>query len=186
MEINIEQIKKEAESVINELLSCAKLKDGDVCVIGCSTSEVTGNNPGTNSVPQLAVELFNVIYKILKENNIYIASQCCEHLNRAIVVEQEYAEKHNLEIINVIPQPKAGGSFATATYKGLESPVMVESIKAQAGVDIGGVLIGMHLKATAVPVPLKQRTIGEARIIAARTRPRFVGGSRAVYDESLL
>ena len=130
--------------------------------------------------------MFQVIYKELQAKGINIAAQCCEHLNRAIVLEASVAEKYGLEPVNVIPQPKAGGSFATATYKGLNSPVVVEKVRAHAGIDIGGVLIGMHLRETAVPVPLKQRTIGEARIIAARTRPKFVGGGRAVYDESLM
>lgn len=182
----MEKIIEETEKVVAELLNCAKLKAGDICVIGCSTSEITGNNPGTNSTPELATKVFDVIYRMLSEKNIYIAAQCCEHLNRAIVIENSVAEKYGYECVNVIPQPKAGGSFATATYKGLENPVVVEKIKASAGIDIGGVLIGMHLKDTAVPVPLRQRTIGEARIIAARTRPKFVGGSRAVYNESLM
>ncbi len=179
-------IIEETKQIVAELLESAKLTRGNICVIGCSTSEITGNNPGTNSTPQLATEVFKVIYTMLKENGIYIASQCCEHLNRAIVIENEAAEKYGYEPVNVVPQPKAGGSFATATYKGLNNPVVVEKIKAHAGIDIGGVLIGMHLKDTAVPVPLKQRTIGQARIIAARTRPKFVGGSRAVYDETLM
>ena len=182
----METMIKETELVVNELLSCAKLKDGAVCVIGCSTSEITGKNPGTNSTPELAEKIFITIYRMLCENHIYIASQCCEHLNRAIVVERKVAEKNGWEIVNVVPQPKAGGSFATATYKHLKNPVVVEKIKADAGIDIGGVLIGMHLKETAVPVPLSQRTIGQARIIAARTRPKFIGGVRAVYDDSLL
>ena len=103
-----------------------------------------------------------------------------------MVIEEEAAEKYGYEPVNVIPQPKAGGSFATAAYKALKKPVVVEKIRACAGIDIGGVLIGMHLKETAVPVPLKQRSIGQARIIAARTRPKFVGGERAVYDHSLM
>ena len=182
----METMIKETELVVNELLSRAKLKDGAVCVIGCSTSEITGKNPGTNSTPELAEKIFITIYHILCENHIYIAAQCCEHLNRAIVVERQIAEKNGWEIVNVVPQPKAGGSFATAAYKHLKNPVVVEKIKADAGIDIGGVLIGMHLKETAVPVPLSQRTIGQARIIAARTRPKFIGGVRAVYDDSLL
>ena len=180
------KILEETKIVVNELLEKAKLSKGSICVIGCSTSEITGNNPGTNSTPEIAKAVFDVIYKMLKEKEIYIAAQCCEHLNRAIVIESAVAEKYGYEPVNVIPQPKAGGSFATATYKGLESPVVVEKVKAHAGIDIGGVLIGMHLKDTAVPVPLKQRTIGAARIIAARTRPKFVGGVRAVYDETLM
>ncbi len=182
----MDKIMQETKQVVTELLECAKLKPGDICVIGCSTSEVTGKNPGTNSTPELADEMFQVIYKELQAKGINIAAQCCEHLNRAIVLEASVAEKYGLEPVNVIPQPKAGGSFATATYKGLNSPVVVEKVRAHAGIDIGGVLIGMHLRETAVPVPLKQRTIGEARIIAARTRPKFVGGGRAVYDESLM
>lgn len=182
----MDKIIEETQNVVSEFLSYAKLKQGDICVIGCSTSEITGNNPGTNSTPQLAQEVFSTIYKALKDNGINIAAQCCEHLNRAIVVEKAVADKYGWEPVNVIPQPKAGGSFATATYKGLESPVVVEKIKAHAGIDIGGVLIGMHLKDTAVPVPLKNRTIGQARIIAARTRPKFVGGVRAVYDDNLM
>ena len=179
-------IIEETKLVVTEFLESAKLSKGNICVIGCSTSEITGNNPGTNSTPQLATEVFEIIYKMLSEKGIYIASQCCEHLNRAIVIENEAAEKYGYEPVNVIPQPKAGGSFATATYKALNAPVVVEKIKAHAGIDIGGVLIGMHLKDTAVPIPLKHRTIGEARIIAARTRPKFVGGIRAIYDETLM
>ena len=179
-------ILNETKAVVEELLECAKLRRGDICVIGCSTSEITGNNPGTNSTPQIAEAVFEVIYKALNDRGIYIAAQCCEHLNRALVIEEEAAEKYGYEPVNVIPQPKAGGSFATAAYKALKKPVVVEKIRACAGIDIGGVLIGMHLKETAVPVPLKQRSIGQARIIAARTRPKFVGGERAVYDHSLM
>jgi len=182
----MENIIKETQQVVNELLACAKLKSGDICVIGCSTSEIAGSNPGTNSIPELAEQVFNVIYKTLSDKGINIAAQCCEHLNRAIVIEGDVAERLGYEPVNAVPQPKAGGSFATAAYKGLSSPVVVEKIKAHAGIDIGGVLIGMHLKDTAVPVPLRQRTIGQARIIAARTRPKFVGGGRAVYNEALM
>ena len=181
----INPILTETETVVNELLSVAKLKDGDICVIGCSTSEITGNNPGTNSTPELAKAVFEVIYKILSQHHIYIASQCCEHLNRAIVLEREIAEKKGFEIVNVIPQPKAGGSFATATYQSLQNPVVVEKIKADAGIDIGGVLIGMHLKEVAVPMMLSVKKIGEANVTAARTRPKFIGGERAHYNDEL-
>ena len=182
----MENIVNETKAVIDELLERAKLRRGDICVIGCSTSEITGSNPGTNSTPQIAETVFSVIYEALNEKGIYIAAQCCEHLNRALVIEEEAAEKYGYEPVNVIPQPKAGGSFARAAYKDLKKPVVVEKIRACAGIDIGGVLIGMHLKETAVPVPLKQRNIGQARITAARTRPKFVGGERAVYDHSLM
>lgn len=179
-----DSIAKSAEEAICELIEKADLKKGDIVVIGCSTSEVLGSNPGTNSSPDTAKVLFESIYRVLFEKGIYLAAQCCEHLNRAIVTER--AAVPGAEIVNVVPQPKAGGSFATQAYCHFESPVVVEEIKADAGIDIGGVLIGMHLKRTAVPLRLKTKKIGEAIIIAARTRPRFIGGCRAVYDEELM
>lgn len=180
----MEDFEKSAYLIASELLETAK--GGEILVVGCSTSEVEGEKIGTASDISAAEKIYEGIKKAADEKNVFIAAQCCEHLNRAIVLEASVAEKYGLEPVNVIPQPKAGGSFATATYKGLNNPVVVEKVRAHAGIDIGGVLIGMHLRETAVPVPLKQRTIGEARIIAARTRPKFVGGGRAVYDESLM
>ncbi len=119
---------------------------------------------------------------MLCERKIYLAAQCCEHLNRAIIVEREAVP--NAEIVNVVPQPKAGGSFATTAYKTFKDPVALEEIKADAGLDIGGTLIGMHLKRVAVPVRLSIDHIGQAILLAARTRPKFIGGCRAVYDDS--
>lgn len=177
-----EQVKQAAE----ELVETAKLKAGDLFVVGCSSSEITGARIGTDSKPETADEVFRGVYEVLKGKGIYLAAQCCEHLNRALVVEAEYAEKHGVETVNAVPQPKAGGSFATAAYKGFAHPVLVESVQASAGLDIGGTLIGMHLKRVAVPVRLSLDHIGNAILLAARTRPRFVGGSRAVYDENLL
>lgn len=182
----LENITNEAKNVVTELLKAAKLESGDILVVGCSSSEITGNNPGTNSNLDIARAAFDGIYPILKEKGIYLAAQCCEHLNRALVIEKSAARQYDYEIVNAVPQPKAGGSFATCAYNTFENPVMVEEIKASAGIDIGGVLIGMHLKRTAVPVPLKNNKIGSAVIIAARTRPRFVGGERAVYNKDLL
>mgnify|MGYP003302333958 CR=1 FL=1 len=176
----------DARCVINELIEAANLKKGDVLVIGCSSSEIMGDKIGTNSDVDAAKTVFDEIYGTLKEKGIYIASQCCEHLNRAIVIEKELAEKKGLETVNVVPKPKAGGSFATKTYEALENPCVVEHIKADAGLDIGGTLIGMHLKAVAVPVRLSLKKIGEANILCARTRPKFIGGIRAHYDENLL
>lgn len=178
----VDQAKKATE----ELLSVAKLNKGDLLVVGCSSSEITGSKIGTDSRPETAEEVFSGIYGVLKEKGIFLAAQCCEHLNRALVVEKEYAERCGLEIVNAVPQPKAGGSFATAAYEGFSRPVLVETVRADAGLDIGGTLIGMHLKKVAVPVRLSIRSIGEALLIAARTRPKFVGGARAVYDEALL
>ena len=177
-----EQVKQAAE----ELVEVAKLKAGDLLVVGCSSSEITGAKIGTDSKPETADEVFRGVYEVLKGKGIYLAAQCCEHLNRALVVEADYAEKHGIETVNAVPQPKAGGSFATAAYKGFARPVLVETVQAAAGLDIGGTLIGMHLKRVAVPVRLSLDRIGNAILLAARTRPKFVGGSRAVYDENLL
>ena len=169
---------------MEEMGEKANLQKGNIFVVGCSTSEVIGAKIGTNSSPEVAQVLFNALYDYAKEKGIYLAIQCCEHLNRAIVIEKEavpYAET-----VNVVPQPKAGGSLATVAYNEFTNPVVVEEIKADAGIDIGFTLIGMHLKKVAVPVRLVQNTIGEAIVVAARTRPKFIGGVRAVYDQSLL
>lgn len=177
---------EQAKNVINEFLEVANLSEGDILVIGCSSSEIIGEHIGKGSSVEAAEAVLNGIYPILKEKGIYLAAQCCEHLNRALIIEKELADRRNLEIVNVVPQPKAGGSFATTAYKLFDSPVAVEHIKADAGIDIGDTLIGMHLKEVAVPVRLKTRAIGQANIVAARARPKFIGGIRAHYDESLL
>lgn len=177
-------VREEARNAVSELIEIAKLKKGDIFVVGCSTSEVLGNKIGTNSSPDTAKELFCGLYEPLKERGIYLAIQCCEHLNRAIVTERQavpYAD-----IVNVVPQPKAGGSLATEAYNNFCEPVVLENIKADAGIDIGGTLIGMHLKAVAVPVRLSANKIGEANIIAARTRSKFIGGIRAQYNDDLM
>ena len=177
-------IASQAKSAIEELCSVAKLNKGDIVVVGCSTSEVLGDKLGTNSSPDTAKILFESIYKVLKDKGIYLAAQCCEHLNRAIIVEK--AAVPFAERVNVVPQPKAGGSFATQAYMHFENPVALEQIKADAGIDIGATLIGMHLKAVAVPVRLSIKHIGEAPVTAARTRPKFIGGERAIYDKESL
>lgn len=182
----LNEIKKQAESALLELLESADLKEKDILVVGCSTSEVTGHKIGTYSILDVAKELVDGIYPILKERGIYLAAQCCEHLNRAIIIEQEAADYYRLEAVNVVPVPKAGGSFATATYEKMEHPVAVEEIKAAAGMDIGDTLIGMHLKKVAVPVRLSIKKIGEANLVCARTRPKFIGGERAHYNTELL
>lgn len=177
-------ISGECVVAATDLIEKAHLKKGDIVVIGCSTSEVLGSKWGTNSSPETAKVLFESLYGVFKEKGIYIAAQCCEHLNRAIIVEKEAVPF--AEIVNVVPVPKAGGSFATEAYAHFENPVAVEEIKADAGLDIGATLIGMHLKKVAVPVRLAVRTIGEAPVTAARTRPKFIGGCRANYDENLM
>lgn len=180
----MENIKEQCKNAVLELVEVAKLKKGSILVVGCSTSEVVGDKIGTNSNPDTAKEIFDGIAAALKGKGIYLAVQCCEHLNRAIIVERDAA--FNAEVVNVVPQKKAGGSLATVAYHAFKNPVVVESIKADAGIDIGGTLIGMHLKNVAVPVRLSMKTIGRANIICARTRPKFIGGVRAIYDETLL
>ncbi len=174
----------QAKQAVTELYEAAKLRPGQLVVIGCSTSEVIGRRIGSDSRPEVAEELFGVIYAELRARGLWLAAQCCEHLNRALVVEAEVLPQ--AEPVNAVPQPKAGGSFSTAAYKAFEHPIVVEEIQADAGLDIGGTLIGMHLKKVAVPLRLSVTQIGEAPILAARTRPKFVGGSRAVYDPELL
>ncbi len=183
---DMEIIGQEAYRAAKEILEAAQLSEGELFVVGCSTSEVSGAGIGTFSSPELGEAVFGNIYQAAQEAGVYLAAQCCEHLNRALIIEQDAAEKYHYETVNVVPQPKAGGSFATAAYKFLEHPVAVEHISAHAGMDIGDTLIGMHLKAVAVPVRIRTREIGDARVVCARTRPRFIGGNRAAYDEELL
>ena len=182
----LEKIKKDAIAAVTELLDAAGLQAGDIFVIGCSSSEMVGEKIGTHSSVDAANALADAVLPLLKEKGVHIAVQCCEHLNRALILESAVAEKYGYEAVNVVPQPKAGGSFATAVWQRLEHPVAVEHIRAHAGLDIGGTLIGMHLREVAVPVRLSVKQIGEAPILCARTRPKFIGGCRAVYDESKL
>lgn len=176
------EIKNEAARAAAELVEKAALKCGDIFVVGCSTSEVCGERIGTNSNFEVAKAIFDGIYSVLSPLGIYLAAQCCEHLNRAIVVERECAQKYFLEEVCAVPQPKAGGSFATNAYMAFSDPVLVEEIKGNAGIDIGGTLIGMHLKRVCVPVRLDVKKIGSAPILCAKTRPRLIGGERAVYN----
>ena len=178
------QVQSEAARAAQQLIEEAHLRQGQIVVVGCSTSEVVGRRVGSWSTPEIAQAIFSGLNGVFAPQGIYIAAQCCEHLNRALIVE--YEAVRGAEIVNVKPQPKAGSSFATAAYNSFRQPVALEEIQADAGLDIGGTLIGMHLKPVAVPVRLPMRRIGDAVLIAARTRLRFVGGSRAVYDETLL
>ena len=175
---------EQAKQITVELCDKAGLKAGNIMVVGCSSSEVSGSRIGTDSNIDVAGAVFSGIYDVLKEKDIYLAAQCCEHLNRAIIIEREAVK--GSDIVNVVPQPKAGGSFATAAYAAFSQPVALEEIRADAGLDIGFTLIGMHLKKVAVPVRLEHNRIGEATVLAARVRPKFIGGIRAKYNEDLL
>jgi len=182
----LERIQNDAVAAVSELLATADLKAGDILVIGCSSSEMVGERIGTHSSVDAAAALADAVLPLLKEAGVYVAVQCCEHLNRALILEAAAAERYGWDPVNVVPQPKAGGSFATAVWNRLDAPVAVEHIRAHAGLDIGGTLIGMHLREVAVPVRLSVKAIGEAPILCARTRPKFIGGVRAMYDESKL
>ena len=177
-------IKEQCYAVAKEVIELSKLKQGAILIVGCSTSEVEGCKIGTNSNYDTAVEIFNGLKTACDEFGVYLAVQCCEHLNRAVVVEQNAVP--NLEIVNVVPQKKAGGSLATVAYSSLNNAVVVENIKADAGIDIGDTFIGMHLKAVAVPLRISVNSVGNAHISCARTRPKFIGGVRAIYNEDLL
>ena len=176
-------IYDQAKNVAVEIIETAKLCKGQILVVGCSTSEVCGDKIGTNSSPDVARAVFGGIYDACREKGVYVATQCCEHLNRAIIIEAEAVT--GAEIVNVVPYPKAGGSLSTVAYETFNNPVALEEIKADAGIDIGGTLIGMHLKKVAVPVRLEHNTIGKAHVIAARTRAKFIGGDRAHYNDEL-
>lgn len=178
-------LREEIYKITSEFIEKARMAEGSVLVVGCSTSEITGEKIGSASRPEIAEEIYLGIADAARKSGIFIAAQCCEHLNRAIIIENILAEKKCLETVNVVPFPKAGGSFATAAYKYMDHPVAVEHIKADAGMDIGDTFIGMHLKDVAVPVRLSVSSIGNAHITFARTRPKFIGGERAHYNDEL-
>ena len=179
----LQQVKEEAANAAKQLVAEARLHKGQIVVVGCSTSEVVGHKVGSWSTPEVGQAIFDGLNSVFAPLGIYIAAQCCEHLNRALIVEYEAVP--GAEIVNVVPQPKAGSSFATAAYHAFAHPVALEEIKADAGLDIGGTLIGMHLKRVAVPVRLAQKHIGDAILLAARVRPKFIGGERAIYNDEL-
>lgn len=184
--VDLEKLEQESYDAACEIMEISKLKKGNLFVVGCSTSEVLGDKIGTASSPDAAKAVFSGIYRAAGKYGVYLAAQCCEHLNRVLILEGEAAQKYGYEEVNAVPQPKAGGSFAAAAYQAFEMPTAVEHIRAHAGMDIGDTLIGMHLKDVAVPVRISQKTIGEAHVVCARTRAKFVGGSRAVYDTAKL
>lgn len=178
---NIPEISSQTEKIIAELLASHPQKKGSFFVIGCSTSEVASGSIGKDSSAEIGKAIFTAAERILTEKGIFLACQCCEHLNRALVVERECAEKYGLDEVSVVPWIHGGDSFATAAYYAFKEPVVVEHIKAAAGLDIGSTLIGMHLKEVAVPVHPKQKFVGKAYVTAAYSRPKLIGGERARY-----
>ena len=187
--ISLEQIKEQSKIAALEICEASRIRPGDIFVVGCSSSEILGNRIGTTTSVETAAAVYDGISSVLSERGIYLAGQCCEHLNRALAVEEEVLEKYDLEQVNAIPQPNhAGGAFATVCFQKMTRPVLVDTIraKAAAGIDIGGTMIGMHIHPTVVPLRISLRKIGEAPIVCARRRPRYIGGARAVYDEKLM
>lgn len=183
MIIMYEALKQETEAAVKELVEKSGVKPGDLVVVGCSSSEVLGEHIGKGSSPETGKLIAETILTVLSENGIFLAAQCCEHLNRALIIERAAAEKFMYDEVCVRPMPKAGGSFATAVYEAMNDPVAVEHVRAKAGLDIGNTLIGMHLKDVAVPLRLSVKKIGEAHVNAAYTRPKLIGGVRAHYPE---
>lgn len=177
----VEKIRQQVEAAVEELIEAAEPKPGQVFVVGCSTSEVLGNKIGTAGSLEAAKVIFDALRKVTSAHGLYLAVQCCEHLNRSLVTEAEAAEKYCWEEVAVRPVAHAGGSLAQVAYDTFDQPIVVEKITAHLGLDIGQTLIGMHLKRVAVPVRLSQKEIGAAILTAARTRPPYVGGERAVY-----
>ena len=182
---DLNSIKQETLSALQELLSVARLDKGDILVVGCSTSEVAKHQIGSFSNGEIGQAIFETLYEELQKQGINLATQCCEHLNRAIIMEKTVAKENRLTIVNVVPQIKAGGAFSTAAYAGFTDPVAVEYVQAQAGIDIGDTLIGMHLTQVAVPVRIPTKEIGSANVVCARTRPKYIGGERAFYNDNL-
>lgn len=176
-----EQIKSDTKNAVEELLDRSGLKKGSLLVVGCSSSEILGERIGKGSSPEVGIAVAETVLSVLNERGIFLAAQCCEHLNRALVVEREASYNFMLDEVSVRPMPKAGGSFAAAVFDLMDDPVVVEYVKADAGLDIGCTLIGMHLKAVAVPLRLSVRKIGSASVNSAYTRPKLIGGNRAHY-----
>lgn len=182
----LEEIKEQTREIVTELLETARMEPEQILVVGCSSSEIASYRIGSHSSEEIGQAVFDVIYEETSARGIYLAAQCCEHLNRALILEEEAAQRYGYEPVNVVPQLKAGGSFATAAYEGLNRPVAVEHIRAHAGIDIGDTLIGMHLRDVAVPVRIATKEIGSAHVVCARTRLKFIGGVRAHYDEEMM
>lgn len=182
----MQKIYEQARAAIGELMAAAdNLKAGDMLVVGCSTSEICGKRIGTGSSEEAAGAVMDAILPVARARGLFLCVQCCEHLNRCLVVERACMERYDLQQVWVRPHLNAGGAFAMEAVKRLEDCVMAEDLrgKAAAGMDIGGTLIGMHMHPVVVPIHAEIRKIGEANLVMARTRPKYVGGPRALYDD---
>lgn len=182
--MSLSELRQQAHAAVNELLEVAKLRAGDILVIGCSTSEVMGQRIGSASNVEAAQALYQGITEAAVGHGVDVAFQCCEHLNRSLVVERRVQERYDLDEVSVIPVLHAGGAMATTAMANYTDPVVVESLnsRAKAGLDIGDTLIGMHIHPVVVPVRLQNKAIGNGHVHAARSRPKLIGGARAVYS----
>ena len=187
--MELDKITQQCRTAALEICEASGIRPGQIFVVGCSSSEILGERIGTSTNMEVAQAVYDGIFPVLAEREVYLAGQCCEHLNRALVIEEEVLEKYGFEQVNAIPQPNhAGGAFATVCYQNMKNAMVTETInaRASAGIDIGGTMIGMHIQPTVVPLRISLQKIGQAHIICARRRPRYIGGARAVYDETLM
>ncbi|MBT2625065.1 MULTISPECIES: TIGR01440 family protein [Bacillus] len=176
------EMKQTWTAMLSEFQEKAMLKKNQLLVLGCSTSEVAGRHIGTSGSEGIAEDIYSGLYELQQNTGIRLAFQCCEHLNRALVVEEETAELYRLPAVSAVPVPKAGGAMASYAFKQMASPVLVETIQADAGIDVGDTFIGMHLKPVAVPIRISKNQLGAAHVTLARSRPKLIGGVRAVYE----
>lgn len=175
-------ISEQTEHLLRQFLKNHPQEENSIFVTGCSSSQILGEKIGKFSSKEIGISVFTALKKVCDENKIFLACQCCEHLNRALVIEEKCARLYGYEKVLVVPHIHAGGSFATAAYQNFNKPVIVEHIKASAGFDIGSTLIGMHLKDVVVPVHFENPFIGKALTVAAYSRPKLIGGERARYE----
>ncbi|WP_397537047.1 TIGR01440 family protein [Rummeliibacillus pycnus] len=181
--MNLKQIEEQLQTLLLEFEQQVTFRNGQIFVVGCSTSEVKGEKIGTAGGLEIAEALYKPLKAFADKHEIYLAFQGCEHLNRALTIERAVAEQYRLEPVSVIPVRTAGGSMSTYAYSQFKDPVVVEEIVAHAGIDIGQTLIGMHLKKVAVPVRTSISQIGDAVVTVAKTRPKLIGGERAIYNK---
>lgn len=179
----LEQVQSQLSQHLNELEQQIQFRPKQLFVIGCSTSEIAGARIGTSGAMEIAEVLYKEFSLFAKKHNLFLAFQGCEHINRALTLEYEAALAYSLEPVSVIPVKRAGGSMAAYAYTQLEQPVVVEHVPAHAGIDIGQTIIGMHLKEVAIPIRTSIRQIGEAVVTSATTRPKLIGGERAIYSK---
>lgn len=181
-EQELKKITEQTQIAVRDLFRAANLKPGQILVVGGSTSEVLGQKIGSATSIQVAEAILDGIIPQVQESGVYLAVQCCEHINRALVVEAECADKYGLEPVTVYPYVRGGGGLAAAAMNRLANPVVVEKIKAHAGIDIGDVFIGMHIRDVGVAVRSEVKEIGHAHLSMIRTRPKLIGGARAKYS----